>query len=120
MTAYVIAHLQEAEPHPEIAEYIERISGTFAPYGGRFLVHDTQHEVKEGRWPGHVVMIGFPGIAEARAWWDSPAYQEIAPLRSRHIDGDIILVDGVGEDYDQTSAARAMREVSREPRPGLG
>ncbi|MER6047161.1 DUF1330 domain-containing protein [Streptomyces sp. NPDC001793] len=59
-------------PHPEIAEYIERITGTFEPFGGRFLVHATQHEVKEGAWPGHVVVIGFPGIAEARAWWDSP------------------------------------------------
>jgi hypothetical protein len=56
MPAYVIGHLQEAAPHPEIAEYIERITATFEPYGGRFLVHATQHEVKEGGWPGHVVV----------------------------------------------------------------
>lgn len=111
MPAYVIAHLQEAAPHPEIAEYIERIPSTFEPYGGRFLVHATQHEVKEGDWPGHVVMIGFPGAAEARAWWDSPAYREIAPLRSRHIEGDIILVEGVPEDYDPAATAKAMREA---------
>jgi hypothetical protein len=54
---------------------------------------------------------GFPGIVEARAWWDSPAYQEIAPLRSRHIEGEIILVEGVPEDYDPTGAAKAMREA---------
>ncbi|MFE1342876.1 DUF1330 domain-containing protein [Streptomyces sp. NPDC058733] len=114
MPAYVIARLQEAAPHPEIAEYIERIGATFAPYGGRFLVHMAQHEVKEGSWPGHVVMIGFPGLAEARAWWDSPAYQEIAPLRSRHIEGDIILVPGLPEDYDPTAAGRAMREAMAE------
>lgn len=111
MPAYVIANLQEAVPHPEIAEYIERIPGTFEPYGGRFLVHFTQHEVKEGTWPGNVVMIGFPGVAEARAWWDSPAYQEIAPLRSRHIEGDIILIEGVPEGYDPTLTAKAIREA---------
>jgi len=111
MPAYVIAHLQEAAPHPEIAEYMEAISATFEPYGGRFLVHGTQHEVKEGHWPGHVVMIGFPGIAEARAWWDSPAYQEIAPLRSRHIEGDIIVVEGIPQDYDPTTTARGIREA---------
>jgi uncharacterized protein (DUF1330 family) len=111
LPAYAIAHLQEAAPHPEIAEYIERITATFEPFGGRFLVHATQHEVKEGGWPGHVVVIGFPGIAQARAWWDSPAYQEIAPLRSRHIKGDIILVEGVPEDYDPTGTANAMREA---------
>ncbi|MBF6328899.1 DUF1330 domain-containing protein [Nocardia transvalensis] len=111
MTAYAIAHLQEADPHPEIAEYIERIPATFEPYGGRFLVHMTRHEVKEGSWPGSVVVIGFPGIAEARAWWDSPAYQEIAPLRSRHIDGDIILVEGVPDDYSPADSAKAVREA---------
>ncbi len=111
LPAYAIAHLREAAPHPEIVEYMERITATFEPYGGRFLVHGRQHEVKEGTWPGHVVMIGFPGIAEARAWWDSPAYQEIAPLRSRHIQGDIIVVEGVPQDYDATTTARLMREA---------
>jgi len=111
MTAYAIAHLREAAPRPEIAEYIERISATFEPYGGRFLVHATQHEVKEGSWPGHVVVIGFPGIAEARGWWESPAYREIAPLRSRHIAGDIILVEGVPQDYDPNVTAKALREA---------
>ncbi|MFJ5532933.1 DUF1330 domain-containing protein [Streptomyces sp. NPDC093261] len=110
MPAYAIAHLQEAAPHPEIAEYIERITVTFEPYGGRFLVHGTRHEVKEGSWPGHVVVIGFPGIAEARAWWESSAYQEIAPLRSRHIGGDIILVEGVPEGYDPAVTAKTIRE----------
>ncbi|MFC7017850.1 DUF1330 domain-containing protein [Streptomyces viridiviolaceus] len=109
MSAYAMAHLQEAAPHPEIAEYIERITATFEPYGGRFLVHGAQHEVKEGHWPGHVVVIGFPSLAEARAWWDSAEYQEIAPLRSRHIEGDIILVPGVGDDYDAAATARAIR-----------
>jgi uncharacterized protein (DUF1330 family) len=109
MSAYVIASLQDAAPHPEIAEYIERIPATFEPYGGRFLVHATPHEVKEGTWQGNVVIIGFPGIAEARSWWDSPAYREIAPLRSRHIEGDIILVEGVPANYDPASTAKAMR-----------
>ncbi|CAL9496336.1 DUF1330 domain-containing protein [Streptomyces griseomycini] len=110
MPAYAIAHLRDAAAHPEIAEYIERITATFEPYGGRFLVHGAQHEVKEGDWPGHVVLIGFPGIAEARAWWDSPAYREIAPLRSRHIEGDVILVEGVPEDYDPARTAQAVRD----------
>ncbi|MFF7967754.1 DUF1330 domain-containing protein [Streptomyces sp. NPDC007903] len=111
MTAYAVAHLREAAPHPDIAEYIERITATFEPYGGRFLVHGTQHEVKEGEWAGYVVIIGFPGITEARAWWDSPAYQEIAPLRSRHIAGDIILVDGVPEGYDPGTTAQTLRDA---------
>jgi uncharacterized protein (DUF1330 family) len=110
MPAYVIAHLQEAAPHPDIAEYIEKLPATFEPYDGRYLVHATRHEVKEGTWPGHVVMIGFPGIAEAQAWWSSPAYQEIAPLRARHIRGDIIIVEGVPDGYDPAPVVHAMRQ----------
>lgn len=109
MPAYVIGHLRDAAPHPEIAEYIERITSTFEPYGGRFLVHGTQHEVMEGTWPGGVVVIAFPTVADARAWWDSEPYQEIAPLRSRHIEGDIILVDGVPDGYDPRTTANRIR-----------
>ncbi|WP_067806304.1 DUF1330 domain-containing protein [Nocardia beijingensis] len=112
MTAYAIAHLQDAAPHPEIADYIERLPATLEPFGGHYLVHGTPHEVKEGSWPGGVVMIGFPGIAEARAWWESPAYREIAPLRSRHIEGDIILVEGVPAGYAPTAAVAAIREAA--------
>lgn len=111
MPAYAVAQLQEAAPHPDIAEYVERLPATFEAHGGRYLVHATPHEVKEGSWPGHVVMIGFPGIGEARAWWDSTAYREIAPLRSRHIESNVILVEGVPEGYDPAVTAKAMRDA---------
>lgn len=112
MTAYVIAHLQEAPPHADIAEYMEQIGDTFIPFGGRFLVHATAHEVLEGQWPGHVVMIQFPDIHAAQGWWISAAYRAIAPLRSRHIDGHIIVVEGVAEHYDARLAAQAVRAAT--------
>ncbi|MER5890053.1 DUF1330 domain-containing protein [Streptomyces sp. NPDC001941] len=111
MTAYAIANLHETGAHEEVAEYIERISATFEPYGGAFLVHGAVHETKEGQWPGAVVVIGFPTIEQARQWWDSPAYQEIAPLRARHVKGDIILVDGVPEGYDPAATAQVVRQA---------
>lgn len=112
MTAYMIAHLQEAPPHADIAEYMERIGDTLIPFHGRFLVHATAHEVLEGTWPGHVVMIGFPDIDAANGWWGSPAYQAIAPLRTRHIEGSLILVEGVAEPYDARDAAMAVRAAA--------
>ncbi|MFC5186147.1 DUF1330 domain-containing protein [Actinomadura harenae] len=111
MTAYVIARLQDAAPHADIVEYIERLPSTFEPHGGRYLVHFTQHQVLEGEWTGGVVMIGFPDTASAQTWWDSPAYRAIAPLRSRHIEGDIILIDGVPDDYVPTAAVTTLREA---------
>ncbi|MFE9047403.1 DUF1330 domain-containing protein [Streptomyces rubiginosohelvolus] len=111
MSAYAIVHLHPADGpvEDEVLNYIERVQATFEPYGGRFLVHGAEVEVVEGAWPGAVVMVGFPGVAEARAWYASPAYQEILPLRTRHLAGDMVIVPGVGPEYDAPATAAAMR-----------
>ncbi|MFJ5805524.1 DUF1330 domain-containing protein [Streptomyces sp. NBC_01426] len=111
MTAYALAHLRPAPMNDEILRYIERIQATMDPFGGRFLVHDQQVEVKEGPFPGAVVLISFPDMDRARAWYDSPAYQEILPLRTDNIPGETILVDGVAPDYDAGLTAAHWREA---------
>ncbi|WP_406342829.1 DUF1330 domain-containing protein [Streptomyces sp. NBC_00648] len=113
MTAYAIAHLHPTEgPVPEeVFVYMERVQDTLAPFGGRFLVHGTTVEVREGAWPGALVMVAFPGMAEARSWYESPAYQELLPLRTDHIPGDLVLVDGVDPDYEAAQTARRFREA---------
>jgi uncharacterized protein (DUF1330 family) len=115
MTAYAIAHIgpsaAEGPLHDEVLTYMERIKGTLDPFGGRFLVHFKQHEVIEGGWHGAPVMISFPDLEAARAWYGSAAYQAIVPLRTRHLPGDIILVDGVPEGYDPATTAARLREA---------
>ncbi|MER0484100.1 DUF1330 domain-containing protein [Streptomyces sp. Edi2] len=112
MTAYAIAHLRPAAPHPEIFDYIEKIQATLDPFGGHFLVHGSEVEVTEGDWPGAVVVIAFPDLARARGWYDSPAYTEILPLRTRHIDGDVVLVPGVPDGYDPAATAAKLRAAA--------
>ncbi|SOD62075.1 Uncharacterized conserved protein, DUF1330 family [Streptomyces zhaozhouensis] len=116
MTAYAVAQLLPGVQHPDVAEYIERIQGTMEPFGGRFLVHNAPHETVEGTWEGHVVIVGFPSMDAARAWYASDAYQEILPLRTDHIAGNLLLVPGVPEDYDAAPAAARLRaELAAEP-----
>ncbi|MGW0231366.1 DUF1330 domain-containing protein [Actinopolymorpha singaporensis] len=112
MPTYAIANLHDPKYHPDVTEYIERIQGTLDPFNGRFLVHGTQHEVVEGSWPGGVVVIEFPSLADAHGWYDSPAYQEILHLRTDHITGDVIFVEGVSEGYDPAKTAAAMRAAN--------
>ncbi|MFF8607380.1 DUF1330 domain-containing protein [Streptomyces sp. NPDC015346] len=117
MTAYAIANLS---PKPVLAEevfvYMERIQATLDPFGGRFLIHGApEREVLEGEWPGALVLVGFPSMERARAWYDSAAYQELIPLRTRHMDGDILLIDGVGPDYNPASTAATLRAASAGP-----
>ncbi|MEU3316310.1 DUF1330 domain-containing protein [Streptomyces sp. NPDC006687] len=109
MTAYAIGHIRPGTMNEEILHYIETIQSTMDPFGGRFLVHGNPVEVLEGSFPGDLVIIAFPDLDRARAWYASPAYQELIPLRTRHIPGDILLVDGVPMDYDATRTAAALR-----------
>jgi uncharacterized protein (DUF1330 family) len=109
MPAYGLAHLRTPQINDDVLEYIERIQATLDPFGGRFLVHGPQVEVVEGTWPGSVVILEFPDTEAARAWYESPAYQEILPLRTNHIEGDVILVDGVPPGYDPARTAAALR-----------
>ena len=102
MTAYAIAHLHDVEFGAEIVEYLERIDGTLAPFEGGFVVHGARPDIREGEWKGDLIMIAFPDIARARAWYESQAYQRILPLRMRNARGALILIDGVDEGHRAT------------------
>ncbi|MGW6572245.1 DUF1330 domain-containing protein [Streptomyces sp. NPDC054945] len=110
MTAYAIGHLRPETMNEDILRYIETMQSTLDPFGGRFLVHGKEVEVLEGPFPGTVVMIGFPDMANARAWYASDAYQAILPQRTDHIAGEVILVEGVPADYDASKTAARLRE----------
>jgi uncharacterized protein (DUF1330 family) len=109
MTAYALAHLHHTSTHEDIALYLERIQATMDPYGGHFLIHGPSVDVREGEWPGTVVLLEFPALADARAWYDSPAYREILALRTDHIRGDVLLVDGVPADHSAAKVAETLR-----------
>lgn len=99
MPSYAIGLLRSVRRGPAIAEYIARIDATLQPFQGRFLVHRATPEPVEGAWPGAVIIIEFPDRAAVRAWYDSPAYQAILPLRLDNAEGDVCFVDGVPEGY---------------------
>jgi uncharacterized protein (DUF1330 family) len=99
MTAFAIAHLRQVDFGPAIVEYLGRIDATLEPFAGRFVVHGATVEVMEGQWPGDIVVIAFPDLTAARAWYASPAYQAILALRTDNSRGDVILVPGCDADH---------------------
>lgn len=102
MPAYAVALLHDVTMGPEIVEYLARIDATLAPHGGQFLVHGGPREMLEGEAVGDLVVIAFPDRAAARAWYGSPAYAAILPLRTRNASGPVFLVGGVGEGHRAT------------------
>jgi uncharacterized protein (DUF1330 family) len=63
MTTYAVAHLRNVNMGPSIVEYLYRMDDTLEPFGGRFLVHGAPVEVREGAWPGDLIIIEFPVVS---------------------------------------------------------
>ena len=106
MSAYAVAHLAKLNVNRQVVAYLQKIDATLEPYDGRFLVHGRQSEVVEGSFPGYCIIIEFPDMEQARGWYHSDAYQEIVSLRADNSEGSIILVDGVGDDYQASDLLR--------------
>ncbi|WP_282203826.1 DUF1330 domain-containing protein [Kitasatospora fiedleri] len=100
MTAYALAQVHAVDFGPDVVAYLRRIDATLDAFGGRFLVHGGAFETLEGRWGElGLILIEFPDYGRARAWHDSPAYQDIVELRTRHMTADVILAEGVPPGY---------------------
>jgi uncharacterized protein (DUF1330 family) len=94
MAAYVLASIKvnDAEHYPE---YARQTPAIVEKYGGRFLVKGGPYEEVEGSWPGRrLVVIEFPDAAAARRWYESPEYQDVAALRHRYAETDMVIVEG--------------------------
>jgi uncharacterized protein (DUF1330 family) len=102
MTAYAVGHLHDVNVGPDIVEYLQRIDATLEPFGGRFLLHGEPVEVLEGTWSGDLVVIEFPDKESARAWYASPAYRQILPLRSENSSSVVFLTNRVPADHKAT------------------
>ena len=99
MTAYAVAHMRQVEFGPGIVAYLQGIDATLAPFGGRFRVYGAEVQPLEGAWPGHLIVIEFPDLARAQAWYGSPAYRKILPLRLANSESDTVLVEGCDDDH---------------------
>lgn len=110
---FAVGHLRRIRVGPEIEAYLEQIDATLAPFGGRFRIHGGPVEPLEGDWAGDLIVIEFPDRERARAWYTSPAYQAILPLRVDNAEGTVFLIDGVADDH---RAADVLRRGARPER----
>jgi uncharacterized protein (DUF1330 family) len=96
VAAYVIGNVEVENPEA-YAEYTARVPASIAEFGGHFIVRGGATEVKEGKLDaGRVVVIEFPDMDAARAWYASATYQQILPIRLANSHAAFIaIVDGV-------------------------
>jgi len=95
MAAYVVVEVEVKDP-VRYEEYRKTVAPTLAAYGGRFLVRGGKVEVLEGSWsPKRLVIVEFPDVATAKAWWASAEYANPKALRQSASNTEMIVVEGI-------------------------
>jgi len=94
MSAYVIAQF-DVHDIDMYYDYSSKILPALKDFGGRILAANDA-EIREGSIPHLRTIVGeFPSLEQARAWYDSDAYQAIIGLRQNATTGHLFMVEGM-------------------------
>jgi uncharacterized protein (DUF1330 family) len=95
MAAYVIVDVDVTDP-VAFERYRKEIGENVTAFGGRFLVRGGATEVLEGEWtPKRLVILEFPTMAKAKAWYGSPEYAPLLDLRKASASSSLVIADGI-------------------------
>jgi uncharacterized protein (DUF1330 family) len=95
---YLISEADAITDPTAIKEYAAKVNETLAPFNGRyhFVVRGGKTESLDGDAPPKgIVIITFDSSERAHAWYDSPAYAAIRPIRQAAVKGRMFIVEGV-------------------------
>ncbi|MED5524918.1 DUF1330 domain-containing protein [Gallaecimonas pentaromativorans] len=95
MTAYVIFIKDGVKDPDEMAIYAEKAGAARGDHPLTPLVFYGDITTLEGPEAEGAVVLAFPDMAAARAWYDSPAYTEARAHRLKGADYRVLLVEGV-------------------------
>lgn len=94
MVAYVIADVEVTDT-VKYEDYKKLTPAAVARHGGRFVARGGQTAVLEGDWrPGRVVIIEFPSLEQARAFYTSVDYTAARRARAGAAKMNMIAVEG--------------------------
>jgi uncharacterized protein (DUF1330 family) len=96
MAAYIIADVRVSDPE-QYQQYQALSPGAIAAAGGRFVVRGGRHETLEGLWqPQRLVILEFPDIAAAKAFYDSELYRAARAARAGATEQfNMVVVEGL-------------------------
>jgi uncharacterized protein (DUF1330 family) len=91
---YVIAEV-EVKDTVAVKPYSAKLRETLTPYDGHVIIAGGKTTSLEGEPPKTYVMIAFESVERAQAWYDSPAYTAIKPIRQRATNSRLFIAEGV-------------------------
>ena len=92
--AYIFFIKEATLDADEMAQYGAAVGATFEGHDAQVLAAYDAHEVVEGAPMEGVVLLKFPSVAAARAWYFSPAYQAAAQHRFRGATYRAVITEG--------------------------
>jgi uncharacterized protein (DUF1330 family) len=96
MSAFVIADIEVLDAVP-YEDYKRLAAQSIALYGGRYVVRGGRAEWE----PSRLVMLEFPSVERAIAWYESAEYATARELRRTSARLDMVVVEGLGEWADE-------------------
>jgi uncharacterized protein (DUF1330 family) len=94
MPGYLIANIEVTDP-AGFERYRTAVPAVIAAHGGRYLVRGGEKHVLEGRLPlQRLVILEFPSVQAAQAFYDSPDYAPLQKLRLDSTRSDAVIVEG--------------------------
>ncbi|WP_143889436.1 DUF1330 domain-containing protein [Tepidimonas alkaliphilus] len=94
MSAYIIADVDVTDPQ-QYEEYKRWSSAAMQAHGAEVLVRGGAVTVLEGSWqPSRIVVLRFPSVEAARAFYDSPEYRRAREARAGAAVMRMIAVEG--------------------------
>ena len=95
MPAFMVFIREKTLNQSELETYWAKIRATMEGHPIKVLAAYGRHVTLEGPDVEGVVVAEFPSVEEARAWYDSPAYQDVAQHRFRGAVYRGLIVEGV-------------------------
>ena len=94
MKAYVIVDVKINDPQ-QYEQYKKLTPPSLVPFDGKFVVRGGATETLEGDWePGRIVILEFPSLERAKAWWRSAGYAPAKAIRQAASHTKMIVVEG--------------------------
>ena len=99
MTGYVIFDVGPSD-REAMKPYPDKAFDTIAAHGGKLIARTGNIDVRESTYgpswrPSQILIIQFVSMDAARAWYESPEYQAILPIRLKHGKDNMVIVEGL-------------------------
>jgi uncharacterized protein (DUF1330 family) len=95
MPAYAVFIRDETTNEAELEIYNQKVPATMQGHPLTPLAAYGAHEVLEGPRIEGAVILQFPTLADAKAWYDSPAYRDVREHRFAGATYRAFLIEGL-------------------------